>query len=259
MHETTQNQSPEIKLQQLEAKVVARMSEVGAKYSFDFWPENMGMILAAEGVEGRFSLGSTIIKAVWDASINGQQIDEIKKRLENKYRLTLSEAQDLEKDLLALGRLITRVQIDLKEIFAQEKKSKIALMECLMDGFETILNEYEKELAGQERLADARGFLELNLTTGLTNFEAMLESDWEVDKDAIAKTIDRYRQLLTQVQKIDPHMTLSKERLSFFKNKLRMVVTIDIDEKMEIKIATDEEFDEILRDYRELAGSPTNS
>lgn len=240
------------RLKQAEQIVVIRLKQIGDRLKQSYSPENMGMILAAEGVEARFSLGSSIVKAVWNAELTDDQLKTITAKLESKNRLIAASEKDLKEDILVLGRLLSRIQIDQKELFANDPELKLSLMTSLLKSIEVILTEYEKERTGEARSISVRDFFENSIVIAIRNVNHLVKTDPHLDKNEIKLAVDRYQDLLDVVRKIDPRLQLERKAILQLRDGFHSILSVSLVDKMEIEGASDEVFDRVLEAFKRL-------
>jgi hypothetical protein len=250
MQENLDNKNIEADLQELEERIVSDLGEIGPLLNLDFFPENMGMILAAEGIESRFSLGNTIVSAMWTAELTDEQLFVISEKIGNNHRLIGEDLEGLKKDLLAVGRLLTRLQIDMKEVFGRTPELKVKLLTNLMNSFKLIFDEYKKEESGAGRFANVREYFELSLNTSIRNLKYLGQADQAIDPNTIRIGIERYQILLDEIQKLDPEKQLERKKMEVLIDQLHTLFKFSFG--AEVTIATDEEFTQVRDAFSEL-------
>lgn len=252
MQETTGHENVVARLEAAEHMVVSRLDEIGAKLNQDYWPQNMGMILAAEGVESRFSLGSPIVNAVWTGELSNEQLNAITSKLEDKKRLVTLGDSDLEKDILVLGRLLTRIKTDLKGIFANAQEQKANILTNILKSVDVIFAEYEKEKAGEVRSFGVREYFESGTEMAIDNVKKLGQTYESLDKNSIQLAVDRYQILLEVIRDIDPNLILNRDELMKLNDAYHSIFSLGFADDFELKICTDEEFAVVLKTFYSL-------
>jgi len=236
-------------LAEVEQEVIDRLNNLGEHLNLDFWPENMGMILAAEGLSARFSFDNSIVKAVWVAELTNDQLVEICSKLQDEYRLFDADSQNLKQDILVLGRLLTRIQIDFKNIFQNDPKLKVSMLKSLLKSLEVIFNEYEKEKSGDIREINAKDYFETYIMSSIGNLKAILKSDIVTDRNETEKIAKWYQLLLAEIQSLNPKEKMARQEVVKLRDRLSTIYSIKLNHssKPELVMADDDELDETFR------------
>lgn len=253
MREIKKNEVIGGQLEAAEQAVVDRLQELGARLNQDYWPESMGMILAAEGVESRFSLGSSIVKAVWSAELTDEQLASITAKLENKNRLITADASDLEKDILALGRLLSRIKIDMKGIFANAPELKTALLTNILKSVNVIFAEYEKEQSGEVRSIGVRDYFEVGTVTAIDNISKLGKAYPSIDRNIVQLAVDRDKILLDVIRDIGPDLKLDRQKIIALADKYHSILSINFADELELEVCSDAEFAQVLKAFHDLS------